>query len=141
MRRTSRHLGRRTTGLAAGLLAVSLLAAGCGGTKAGEKQEKIEGAITITKDKLTLKAGDMTFVFGYKLDPKTTPAGIDMHIIEPEAFKDGKAKGIVKLADGKVTLCYHPMGGDRPKEFKSTKENGHHLFVVKKKDAKPGEKK
>ncbi len=111
------------------------------GTKAGEKQEKIEGAITITKDKLTLKAGDMTFVFGYKLDPKTTPAGIDMHIIEPEAFKDGKAKGIVKLADGKVTLCYHPMGGDRPKEFKSTKENGHHLFVVKKKDAKPGEKK
>lgn len=111
------------------------------GTKAGEKQEKAEGTVTVTKDKLTLKAGDMTFVFGYKLDPKTTPANIDMNIIEPEAFKDGKAKGIVKLADNKVSLCYHPMGGDRPKEFKSTKENGNYLFVLAKKDAKKGEKK
>jgi uncharacterized protein (TIGR03067 family) len=110
------------------------------GTKAGEKQEKADGTVTVAKDRITLKAGDMTFVFGYKLDPKATPPAIDLDLLEPEALKSS-AKGIVKLADGKVSLCYHPMGGDRPKEFKSTKEDGNYLFVMKKKDAKKEEKK
>ena len=106
------------------------------GTKAGDKTEKAGGPVTVTKDKMTLKNEDITFVFGFKLDEKATPAAIDFTILEPDSFKDGKAKGIIKLADGKVTLCYHPMGGDRPKEFKSTKEDGNFLFVMKKKDDK-----
>ena len=105
-------------------------------TKAGDKSDKPDGTLTVAKDKLTLKAGDLTFVFTYKLDEKATPATIDMEIVEPDSFKGGKAKGILKMADGKVTLCYHPMGGDRPKDFTSTKENGTFLFGMKKKEAK-----
>ncbi len=111
------------------------------GTKAGDKAEKLDGTLTVAKDKLTLTAGDLKFVFAYKLDEKAAPATIDMTILEPESFKDGKAKGILKMADGKVSLCYHPMGGDRPKEFKSTKEDGNFLFVMKKKDEKKEDKK
>jgi uncharacterized protein (TIGR03067 family) len=116
------------------------------GTKAGEKAPDAgKGTVNVTKDKITLKSDDMTFVFGYTVDVKVTPATIDLEMLEPEAFGKPKAKGIVKLADGKVSLCYHPMGGDRPKDFTSTKENGNFLFVMKKKEPadkpKPDEKK
>ena len=111
------------------------------GTKAGDKMDKPAGTMVVTKDKMTLKNDDMTFVFAYTMDAKAIPATIDMTILEPESFKDGKAKGLIKLADGKVTLCYHPMGGDRPKEFKSTKDDGNFLIVMKKKDEKKEDKK
>ena len=104
-------------------------------TKAGEKADKADGVVATTKEKMTLKAGDLTFVFGYKIDDKPAPMGIDLDLLEPEMFKS-KAKGIVKLDGDKLTLCYHPMGGDRPKGFESTKENGNYLFVMKKKETK-----
>lgn len=111
-------------------------------TKAGDKNDKPEGTLTVAKDKLTLKVGDLPpFVMSYKLDVKASPATIDMEILEPDGFKGGKAVGIVKMADGKVTLCYKAAiepgkDVDRPKEFTSTKENGTFLFGMKKKEDK-----
>jgi len=109
-----------------------------GGTKAGEKagDDAKKGVVTVTKDKITLTDGDMKFVFTYKADAAKDPAEIDMEIVEPDAFKGTKAKGIIKLDGDKVTLCYHPMGGDRPKKFESTKDNGNYMFMMEKKAAK-----
>lgn len=104
------------------------------GKKAGEKigDDAKKGKVIVDKEKITLKGDDMTFVFGYKLDAKKSPAEIDLVILEPEGLKDAKAKGIIKLEDGKKTLCYHPMMGERPTKFESTKDNGNYLFVMEK---------
>jgi len=109
-----------------------------GGTKAGEKagDDAKKGAVTVTKEKITLADGDMKFVFTYKIDDKAEPTAIDMEIVEPDAFKGTKAKGIIEMKDGKVTLCYHPMGGDRPKKAESTKDNGNYMFMMEKKEKK-----
>lgn len=105
------------------------------GMKAGEKSgdDVKKTAIKINDKTIELKADGAEFEFSYKLDAKKTPADIDLEIIKPDAFKGSKAPGIIKLEDEKLTLCYPPMGGDRPKEFKSTKDNGNYLFVMKKK--------
>ena len=110
------------------------------GSKAGEKAgaDATKGAITLTKDKITLADGDMKFEFSYKVDTKVEPTAIDMEIVQPDALKGAKAKGIIKLDGGKVTLCYHPMNGDRPTKFESTKDNGNYMFVL---EAKKAEKK
>ncbi len=109
-----------------------------GGMKAGEKagDDAKKGTVTVTKEKISLVDGDMKFVFTYKADAATDPVAIDMEIVEPDAFKGTKAKGIIELKDGKATLCYHPMGGDRPKKFESTKDNGNYLFMMEKKEKK-----
>lgn len=116
------------------------------GMKAGEKiaDDAGKGAVTITKDKISLKSMDMSFVFAYKIDDKKDPIAVDMEMLEPEGFKGAKALGIVKLDGDKFTLCYNPtMGGARPTKFDSTKDNGNFMFVhtKAKKDDKPDEKK
>jgi uncharacterized protein (TIGR03067 family) len=112
-----------------------------GGMKAGEKagDDAKKGKVTVTKDKITLADGEMKFVFSYKLDATKDPVEIDMEIVEPDALKGAKAKGIIKGDKGKGTLCYHPMMGERPKKFESTKDNGAYLFELEKveKGAKP----
>lgn len=118
------------------------------GVKAGEKSgdDAKKGTTEVTKDKITLANADATFVFGYKVDAAKTPAEVDFEILEPEGLKGAKAKGIIKLEGGKMTMCYHPMMGDRPTKFESTKDNGFYLFTFKaaeekKKEEKKAEKK
>src|SRR5262245_58440647 len=101
------------------------------GVKGGEKVEKdrLEGKVTFTKDRITIPAGgDMKFVMAYKLDTKASPVTIDMEIKEGPV-PEGKAKGIITIEGDQVKLCYHPTGGDRPKKFESTKDNGAFYFV------------
>ena len=113
-----------------------------GGMKAGEKYEDTKkGTNEITKEKITLANADATFVFGYKVDAEKTPAEVDFEILEPNDLKGTKAKGIIKFEDGKLTICYHPMGGDRPAKFESTKDNGNFLFSYKKAEEKKEDKK
>jgi uncharacterized protein (TIGR03067 family) len=82
------------------------------------------------KDKIIIKGGDGQFVMSYKLDPKATPIGIDMEIVEgPEGTKGSKAEGIVELKGDELKLAYSMDAGKRPKDF-SGKEG--HLFVFKK---------
>ena len=97
-------------------------------------------AFALAKDKISYKAGDMAFVFGFKADHAKDPIAVDLEILEPEGLKGAKALGIVKLDGEKLTLCYNPaMGGARPTKFESTKDNGFYMFVHEK--AKKGEKK
>src|SRR3954468_14496455 len=44
MRQQGRIIGRRTAGVVASLLAISMLATGCGGKKAGDKAESLDSA-------------------------------------------------------------------------------------------------
>jgi uncharacterized protein (TIGR03067 family) len=103
------------------------------GVKGGEKVEKdrLEGKVVFTKDRITIPAGgDMKFVMAYKLDTKTNPVNIDIEIKEGPV-NEGKAKGIIAFDGDQLKLCYHPTGGERPKKFESTKENGNFYFVLK----------
>ena len=45
---------------------------------------------------------------------------------------EGKAVGIIKIEQGKMTLCYDPAGLKRPADFKSTADNGCFTFVLTK---------
>lgn len=107
------------------------------GLKAGEKYEDtMNGTTDVTKDQITVADDRATFVFGYKIDTSKTPVEIDMEILSPDDLKGNKAKGIIKLEDGKTTLCYHPMGGERPTKFESTADNSFFLFTYKKVEKK-----
>ncbi len=107
------------------------------GWKAGEKAtgDALKAPVILTKDTVTIKGDkpEETFEFTYKVN--ADKGEIDLEITKPEMLKGAKTQGIVKLEDGKFTLCYHPMGEKRPTEFKSTKENGFYLFVMEKKKA------
>lgn len=109
-----------------------------GGKKMGKEigDDGKKGSYTITKDKITLKEdGKNQFVFGYTVDAKTSPANIELEILESaiDGLKGLKAKGIVELKDGELKLCYDGMGGDRPTKFDDEKAFS---FVLKKKEAK-----
>ena len=142
-------------GLAAALVAVSLAAADdakpgtldpaklvgtwdfTDGMKDGEKlpKEKLKNPVTFTKDTISLKTEEV-FSFKYTLDPAAAPAGIDLEITAPDAFKGAKAKGIVALDKDELKLSYDPAGGDRPKDFDAKKGSGNFSFVLKKSEKK-----
>jgi uncharacterized protein (TIGR03067 family) len=105
------------------------------GKKAGEKigDDAKKGSVIFTKETITIKGDDgMAFEFSYKLDPKETPAAIDMEITKPDALKGAKAMGILEAEKDELKLCYHPEGKERPKKFESTKDNGYYMFTMKK---------
>ena len=104
------------------------------GVRAGEdvaKDRLAEAIITFEKDKITIPAGDDEFVMSYSIKADTSPVQIDMKIESGPAPEGSAAVGILKMSDGKFVLCYNPMGGDRPKTFESTEDNGCFLFVMK----------
>jgi len=105
----------------------------------GEKFGKAEPAemfknatFEIEKDKMTMPTPDGKFVFAYKIDAATEPAGLDLEITEGPIGKGSKSKGIIKLDDDTLTICYPAMEGDRPKEFKTSDDKKTMLFVMKK---------
>lgn len=92
--------------------------------------------VEFTKDQLTLNAqgqdGEAAkFVLSYKIDNSTTPKKVALEITESPFGGGVKADGIIKMEDGKLTICYPPMGGDAPKDFES--EGGFHMFQLEKK--------
>jgi uncharacterized protein (TIGR03067 family) len=105
------------------------------GERGGDKVDKdrLQAKITITKDTITIPAGDQKFVIGYKIDPKADPASIDM-VIKEGPGADGQALGIVAWGDDGFKLCYVTKEGPetkRPKKFESTKDNNAFLFHLK----------
>ena len=89
------------------------------------------GEYTITKDTITIKGGDETFVIKYKLDTTASPYKIDMEITDgPAGAKGSKAEGIAELTGDTLKLAYLMEKGKRPADF-SGKEG--HSFTFKKK--------
>lgn len=101
------------------------------GTKAGTKLEgkTLEAEVTIDKDKITIKAPDMTHVMAYKLNTGKAPVQIDMEGKEGAAT-GLKTEGIVSLDGDKLTLAYALPDGKRPEKFESTKDNNAMLIVM-----------
>ena len=106
-----------------------------GGMKAGDKTDadKLKDPVAFTDKTITLKNADMQFAFKYTVDAKASPVAIELEITEPKDFKGMKSKGILVMDGEVLTLAYNPSpDGARPKDFKTTKENGHHAYTMKK---------
>jgi uncharacterized protein (TIGR03067 family) len=92
------------------------------GTATGDDAKK--SMFTFTSDKMTIKSMDLTFVMGYKLDPKTDPVSVDLEILEgPEGTKGSKAVGIVELKGDVLKLAYSMDKDKRPKNFEGKEGN------------------
>ncbi|MBA4067855.1 MAG: hypothetical protein C0501_29975 [Isosphaera sp.] len=86
------------------------------GKAVGDDAKK--GEYTFTGDKITIRAMDLKFVMGYKLDAKTSPTNIDMEILEgPEGTKGTKAAGVVELKGDTLKLAYMIDKDKRAKDF------------------------
>ena len=102
------------------------------GMRGGSKIDSAKlTSIKISKEEFTIPSPEGEFVMAYKLKMDSDPIEVDFDIKKGPA-PEGKAKGIIKMEDDKMTLCYHPKGGDRPKKFSCTEENGNFMFVMKK---------
>lgn len=111
-----------------------------GMTRGGEvaPQDEFKGVtVTVKGNTLTasFKKGDAREDKAATLvvDPGQTPAAIDMTPKDgPDAGKP--VLGIVKVDGDTVTVCWGDRQGTpvRPREFASTKANGHLLMVLKK---------
>lgn len=98
--------------------------------------DRLAGAVTITRDTISIDNDGGKFVFEYKLDTSVAPAKLDM-VIKESPFGSGHAtKGRLDLVDGKVILGYSPSENpkDYPPNLASTEDNQLHVFTLKKKD-------
>ncbi len=105
------------------------------GKRAGEdvSEESLQGTVTFTKETVTLPGGpDAKFVMAYELDTSKRPTMIDLEI-KSGPVPEGKAQGIIRMNEDRLTICYIPGDSARPEKFESTKENGAFMFVLKRK--------
>lgn len=111
------------------------------GMRAGSKIESDKmSAIKITKETFTIPSPQGEFVMAYKMNMDAKPIEVDFEI-KKGPMPEGKAKGIIKMDDGKMTLCYHPKSEKRPDSFICTEENGYFRFKMKKAEMKKEEMK
>jgi uncharacterized protein (TIGR03067 family) len=92
-----------------------------------------KGTVEITKETITLKSDEASYVIKYTLDTKKSPCRISLEITKGPMGEGAKAEGIIALNGDELKLCYQPMGGDAPKEFSAKEKSGMHLFVLKRK--------
>ena len=103
------------------------------GERAGEEvgEDRLP-EISISKKEITIPVPDAdAFVMEYKLDLDKSPVSVDIKIVEGPA-PESEALGILKMEDGKVFLCYDPMGSERPEKFETSEEDGFFMFVMEK---------
>jgi uncharacterized protein (TIGR03067 family) len=92
-----------------------------------------KGTVEITKETISLKGADATYVMKYSLDTKKSPCQISIEITEGPQGQGAKTVGIIALKGDELQLCYPAMGGEVPKEFKSKEGSNLNLFVLKRK--------
>jgi uncharacterized protein (TIGR03067 family) len=97
----------------------------------GKKRPDTENALsklTISENQwvVTYRDSPSTARATIEIDPSKDPKTIDL------TFRGEKepARGIYKLEGDTLTVCYGTVGGERPKEFKTTQETGV-LVVLK----------
>jgi uncharacterized protein (TIGR03067 family) len=82
--------------------------------------------LTFAGDKVTiLGEGGKEIQATFKIDPSQKPHQINV------AFDGNTIEGIYAFEGGKLKICTAQTGRDRPTEFKSTKESGAELLVLK----------
>jgi uncharacterized protein (TIGR03067 family) len=80
--------------------------------------EAKKGEFAFTADRITIEGMGVKFVMSYTLDPKMSPVGIDMEIVDgPEGTKGAKAQGIVEVKGDTLKLAYAIDKDKRPKDF------------------------
>ncbi len=111
---------------------VSIEFAGIPDTEAAKKSEA-ERTIQATADKLIATKNGKEDPLNYKIDRSKTPNEIDL--TSPKGEKTETMYGICKLEGDTLTICaaISDKPADRPKEFKSSKENPTLLMTLKKK--------
>ena len=99
--------------------------------------ERMESAITFTKDMITIPIGEgAAFEMSYTIDASKKPAQIDMKIEKGPAPPGSPASGIIKRDGDKFILCYDAMGKGRPEKFESTEDNQAFYFEMKREEEK-----
>lgn len=105
------------------------------GMIAGEAlaKERLAGEIVVTETEISIPAGpDAKYVMSYQVTGETSPASLDMSLVSGPV-SEGKAIGLVGLEGDTMTICYALDGDKRPEQLDSTGDNGHYLFVMKRK--------
>jgi uncharacterized protein (TIGR03067 family) len=83
-----------------------------------KKDEKKEDPKDNKKDEKKEEKKDLMFVFGYKLDGKTSPITINMEILDgPEGTKGIKTSGIIEVKGDVLKLAYIMEKDKKPKDF------------------------
>lgn len=93
--------------------------------------------VEITKEAMTLRSDQFTFVMSYELVENTKPQAVKLTILESPFGAGQKTKGILELTKDTLKLCYPPMGGDTPTKFSGKSGSGNHYFVLKRSSEKP----
>jgi uncharacterized protein (TIGR03067 family) len=70
--------------------------------------------------------------FTYTIDTSTTPHGLDLVQHRPEG--DAVIRIVCKIEGGVLTMCYGPLGTQRPTEFTSPAGSQRTLIVFRRSD-------
>jgi uncharacterized protein (TIGR03067 family) len=100
---------------------------------AGKKEpdERVKGTKLVIKgNAFTLYEGKLVTKGTFKADPNKSPKEVDS-IFEDDAGNKLEVKLIYEVKGDTMRAC-GSLGKDRPKEFKSTTENGYELVTYKK---------
>jgi uncharacterized protein (TIGR03067 family) len=87
--------------------------------------------VVITKDAITLKSPQFTFVIDYEFTENTLPQAVKLTITSSPFGAGQKSNGIIELDKDTLKLCYPPMGGDSPTDFDGKAGSNQHYFVLK----------
>lgn len=86
--------------------------------------------VAISKDTMTLKSDQFTFVMKYELVADSNPQAVNLEITESPFGAGQKTSGILEQSEDTLKLCYRPMGGDTPTKFEGKSGSGQHYFVL-----------
>jgi uncharacterized protein (TIGR03067 family) len=95
----------------------------------GQDFEDTKFDITLKKAEMIVKSNDASQTWSYRVDSAANPKSID--ISYEEEGKPVTLKGIYRVDNGELTLCWDVPGRERPKEFKSEPKSTVQVIVFR----------